>query len=382
VTEQPGAFSPSAEPQIYVGIITSLLISAGLVTTGEATTLQPLLLAVIVALPTVLAIIQRQFATPNAKVAAAVQAAVTAATASTPPVTTAPVTPPQPAPVTTSAGSTHMALTIVSSVDLPAGTEGNIPAETRRWAEDGELLGTIGPSLLAFDKEVVLSGSIHGTFWHAATTPPVYIVKADVTPVGVLATASGAPVTPFAGSFTATYLQALAVANNAGPDANLTVNEYAVLVTGRVLTLDWLSESAHWMADNLGSISYLSQLFNRMNLLVNAIQHPDPNGMPALVNGGLINGAAVLPAIGAIQAEINRCELLGRTTGTGTPARALDPATFLPALVRGEGDYVEGSAEVRSTLMSAGIGAAPTPTNAWQAQLAAAAAAGIMTMAQ
>ena len=64
-----------------------------------------------------------------------------------------------------------------------------------------KLLGTIGPSLLAFDKEVVLSGPIHGTFWHATTTPPVYIIKADVTPVSAAAPApdSAPAADPYAG---------------------------------------------------------------------------------------------------------------------------------------------------------------------------------------
>ncbi len=174
---QPTPLTPAAEPVVYAGIITSLLVAAGLVTSGEAATLTPALVALIAVIPTVISLISRQFVTPNRKVPTPVTVS-TSTSAAIPVVTVTPVA--RSVPV----------LTVVSSVNLPAGTEGNIPAVTRRWAEDGEQLGTIGPSILGFDREVVLAGPINGTFWHTSTTPPVYVIKADVTPV-----ANSTPVT-------------------------------------------------------------------------------------------------------------------------------------------------------------------------------------------
>jgi hypothetical protein len=88
-------------------------------------------------------------------------------------------------------------LTIVSSSPLPAGTEGNINAGTRRWSLSGEPLSTIGPSVLTFDQVDDVSGPINGHFWRTTTTPPVYIAWSDIKPLeAALSAPAPAPSVP------------------------------------------------------------------------------------------------------------------------------------------------------------------------------------------
>ena len=113
---------------------------------------------------------------------------VTPPTATTQPTSTsatpAPVTVVPSAPETGVTRPVFVPPTIVDQRPLPAGQTGTITAKTARWlVETGEELSDIGPSILAFDEEVELSGSLSGHFWRAKTQPPVYIQKWAISPI-------------------------------------------------------------------------------------------------------------------------------------------------------------------------------------------------------
>lgn len=174
-TTQPSPLTPSAEPLLYAGVITSILVSAGLVSTGEATALQPAVAAVIGALPVVFALITRQFVTPNGKVP----------TTTTPPTTDPVVVPPvvvPPAPKPPVAVSQ-----ITVTMPLPAGTKGQVEGTVRRFDAESpypELDPIVGAHILAFDAKVELQNtqghSPQGTFYRTAAKAPVLIPMAYV----------------------------------------------------------------------------------------------------------------------------------------------------------------------------------------------------------
>ena len=136
----------------------------------------------------------------------------------------------------------------------------------------------------------------------------------------------------------------------------LTANEYIVIESVSALPgIDWAAETASRFAATIGAKFYLSHLYGRLGLFADAIRR------------GEVFAAELLPILITHQAEINRVELMGNETGLLPAYRQMDAASWLPALVVGEGVYVLGTPQVKEALTAAGVGVAPVPTNAWQA---------------
>ena len=173
----PKVPTPSTEPAAYTGLLGSLMVAAGQIAQGGVVTAtatngitQPeaiALNAIVALIPFLMSLIPRSLVTPNASIPNIVATAV----AAIPIAPSASVTPQR---------SSAVQVSVISSAAPPA-AEGTIPAGTRRWALDGAALGTIGPSTLAFASEDFLSGQLNGHFLRTLTSPPVYVIAAEVT---------------------------------------------------------------------------------------------------------------------------------------------------------------------------------------------------------
>jgi hypothetical protein len=134
-------------------------------------------------------------------------------------------------------------------------------------------------------------------------------------------------------------------ARNASPESSLTQAEYAATVGGSSAPIDWLAQTLGFQRQNVGSVTYVETLFNRLNFLSQQFKQGNTD-------------AGLQAAIVATQAEINRAEQTSLVTGLGGAQRNV-PISGQGGLVAGEGVYVTGSDALKSLLGSAGIGAYP-----------------------
>ncbi len=183
--------APSAQPVMYATILTGLLVSGGLLTTEQATSITPQLAILIGAAFPILGLILRQFVWAPANVTPNGDGTATPNTPDVP--VTPPVTPPAPAVIAVSK--------IVTTTPLPAGTKGRVEGTTRRWdGEDPypELDPIEGEHVLALKAKVVLANSQehapNGTFFLTDALAPVLIQMANMAVIEPTATAPEAPV--------------------------------------------------------------------------------------------------------------------------------------------------------------------------------------------